>query len=232
MKKIILSLCPFFLFFMTYLFLIYYYQYEKIIVPNLVGSNFIDIVHFDNNFSFKIYKVTTDKKYPHNYIISQYPKGGTIMKNNYNINIEVNFNQNIKKFDFKNKSCKSVIDFLKKEGMNYKILPISLSNFKFDIIIASKYSNWENLFYLYHNISGRKEEFGVRNCLMLNCKDFFNVLQENIKFSCYDKFNFDINECPGGKIVSQYPLPGIYKKEDFILSCKFWHDKFATQHNI
>jgi hypothetical protein len=231
MRKLFFFLSPFLLFFLTYVVLIYYYHSEKITVPSLVGKNFSDIVNLSNHFNFKVCKVTCNKEYPHHSIISQYPKAGSLLKSNYSINIEVNFNETMKQFNFKNKNCQDVLSFLKQEGINYKIINIYLPNKKNNIIIASKYDFKSHVLYLYKNTINEKKNIIIRNLIGIDCNSIKNSNIDKLIISCYDSYNNYVKECPlHTPINMQRPLPGRYKKEENNFNFQIWHYNCATQH--
>lgn len=231
MRKLFFYLLPFLLFLLTYVLLIYYYHSEKIIVPSLIGKNFSDIVNLSNHFNFKVCKVTCNREYPHHFIMSQYPKAGSLLKSNYSINIEVNFNEKIKQFNFKNKNCEDVVSFLKKEGINYKIIDINLPNKKNNIIIANKYDFRSDVLYLYKNTTHEKKSIIIRNIIGCDCNTIKNSKIEQLTLSCYDSHNSYVKECPFYTPISmQHPLPGKYKKKENNFNFQIWHYNCATQH--
>ncbi len=223
MRNYILFYLPFLLFSLTYIYLIFYYKKDKIIVPQLSGLLLTDLIlDLKSDLVFKIVKVTYNKEYEDNYIISQYPSPGSLMTSNQIINLEVNNNKNkIYKnvfFNNKNDSIDIIAKNCKKEGISYKIVNIDLKNY-LNFKEISAYDKNKNLTYIYCN-KNINEQIYIKNFIGLNCRDLYN---EGHSIICFNCVNNKIENCSGMKIKSQFPLPGIGSKIDKNIVIHVWH---------
>jgi hypothetical protein len=223
MKKYFLIYLPFLLFSVTYIYLIYYYQKEKILVPKLIGMLLTDLtMEHSADLIFKIVKVTYNKEYEDNYIIGQYPLPGALIRPNQIISLEINSNKNkvIKKLSYKaNEENLTVIkDNYKKEGISYKIIYFNTSNSNLKKI-TTVYDKNKNITYVYVATNTEIPKVYIKNivgklCTEITSKDLIN---------CYILDNIMINKCSGFNIVNQFPLPGVYSKNRNKIKIHAWH---------
>jgi hypothetical protein len=220
MKKYIFYYVPFFIFVITYLILIYYYQIEKIPVPKLIGESLERITDkINDTIAFRISKVVYNNNYEDNYIINQYPQPGMFMKNNQVISLEVNNNKNqamhINKKNFY--TSDEAIAYYKKEGVSFRQVNFQSDDLYQSLLITS-YDHHNNLAYLYCN-DKKNDITYIKNLVGKKCND----INSEFKVKCYTENNIEIFNCSGMLIKSQFPLPGIdsYDVKDRILHV--WH---------
>ena len=231
MKNYFLIYLPFLLFSLTYIYLIYYYQKEKIIVPVLIGTLLNDLtMQSYDNLIFKISRVTYNKEYEDNYIVAQYPLPGSLMRPNQIISIEVNNNKNkiIKNllYKYNKQDVLSIKDYYKKEGIAYKIINFHNKRDNFNSVISA-YDKNKNLTYIYFNDDIKKKKIYVQNLIGQKC----NECSINSLISCYNIDNKIIENCSGGVIINQFPLPGLYSFNLNNIKIYVWHE-LKNQCNI
>lgn len=224
MNKYFLACLPFLLFFGTYFYLIYYYQKDKIIVPQLIGALLTDLTMESNdNLIFKIARVTYNKEYKDNYIIGQYPLSGSLIRPNQIISLEVNNNKNKafeSLFPFVHKNDIELIkENYKKEGISYKIVNFNNKDSCLDQVV-SVYDQNKNLMYLYACCGQKEKKFYIENLIGTRCNQ--SICSSSV--TCYKSDNIIDYECAGRIIINQYPLPGIYSKYKNDLKIHVWHD--------
>jgi len=211
------------LFSLTYIYLIYYYQREKISVPKLIGTFLSDLINYPNDdLIFKIVKVTYNKEYEDNYIVGQYPLPGALIRPNQIISLEVNSNKNdiLKNvlYNANQFDLAFLKDKYKKEGILYKVVHFSTVNDNLKKII-SIYDKKKNLTYIYANIKEDKSSIYIKNMLGKSCYKISN----NYDLICYAFDNIPISFCPGSNVINQFPLPGIYLKNKNKTKIYIWH---------
>lgn len=223
MKKYFLIYLPFLLFSLTYIYLIYYYQREKIIVPKLIGTFLSDLTsHPNNDLMFKIVKVIYNKEYEDNYIVGQYPLPGALIRPNQIISLEVNSNKNnaIKNvlYNANQSDLIALKEKYKKEGILYKVVHFNTVSGNLKKII-SIYDKKKNLTYIYANIKEDKSIIYIKNILGKLCHKIIN----NYDLTCYALNNIAISNCSGSDIINQFPLPGVYLKNKNKIKIYIWH---------
>lgn len=221
MRKLFAGVIPFVIFLSFYFFLIYLYRSEKIIVPQVVGKNMLDLMNLDNIFSWKIFRVSYNKNFPHGYIVWQYPQAGVLFKASRSILLEINHNRILDE-NIKNTTLEKCILNLNENGINYILVPIALCGIGANTVIGGNYLESEGLFYVYYVDPTYGERYYIKNCLGLSCRSF-TFLQKlgNNNVVCKNFTNKDIEDFHNEEIVNQFPHVGnILKKDQKIY---FWH---------
>lgn len=233
MNKYFFYYFPFLLFILTQVILFFYFDQEKVLVPQLVGNYLSDLPRiFGSQYSFRIYKVSSNNEYEHNYIISQYPLTGSYMKANQVINIEVNDSDNKKRHKiFKNIFFNDFIEYSKKNNVYYKKIVFDfISDVLKEKILINTFDEKESLNIIYSLLPEKKNYFCIPNFYGQKCKDIALNNPESV-FICHEKNNEVKNIITKDKsdnmcdfeVNIQYPLPGIYYIEKSKIEVHFWH---------
>jgi hypothetical protein len=223
MKNYFLIYLPFLLFASTYIYLIYYYQRDKSPVPKLVGTLLSDLtMGYSNDLIFKIVKVAYNKEYEDNYIIGQYPLPGSLIRSNQIISLEVNSNKNRGVNDLLYKANIQDVGLMKenykKEGVLYKIINFYSADTNLKNI-STIYDKNKNLTYAYVNVKPDIAKIYIKNIKGKKCNQLF------LKYPCvcYGLDNMPIDRCPGREVINQFPLPGVYIKNENTIKIHLWH---------
>lgn len=221
MKKTLIYIFPFLIFFFTQFILILLYKQDMQLVPVFIGKNWNDIPHayYSNFFSFTVGKIKHNKQFENNYILGQYPLPGSFIKRNQKIILEINDN-NIqdKKYYYKefiNNPIFKAEEYFKKNGLSYKILMNASKN---DLIIAIGI-NTQGVIYIYS-----KKQVScmlLRNSINQNCTLLNNPKIHKV---CYSKNNEIILDCCGETILKQFPGVCFIEKKSKNYDIFVWHE--------
>lgn len=226
MKKIFLSLVPFFLFLSFYFTLIYFYRAEKIVIPNVVGKNILDLINIDNIFSWRIYRVSYNNNLPHGYIQWQYPKGNVLFKSSRSILLEINYNK-VEPQNIKNTILDKCLENFRDKGINYKLIPVFLPGIKNNTIMGGMRSDKDDLFYIYYvETHSDLDTTYLLNCVGMKCSEIKSRRLDRLQqITCKNSDNKNSFTCLGEVVINQFPECGILFNNN--KKIYFWHENIT-----
>lgn len=229
MNKYIFYYLPFSLFIITQIILFIYLDKERLQVPQFVGHTLDELAEINiEQCPFRIYKIASNDQYQDNYIISQYPLAGSLIKTHQIVNIEVN-KTTIKKENipsFKKNLFKNFLSYAKKNNILYKKILFDYTADKTEEkVVAHFFDKKEKINAVYTIMPTNNNYYHIPNFYDQNCHNAREANSE-YTFTCYcDSNTFQEREKKECflKIKKQHPAPGIHFLEKNKIKVYFWH---------